>query len=52
LVLNDPFEAQNGLFNEMATWRVQIGITFPDMSGIIKGKRVKGKGNKADKLVG
>jgi len=30
----------------MATWRVQIGITFPDMSGIIKGKRVKAKGKR------
>jgi hypothetical protein len=27
----------------MATWRVQIGITFPDMSDIIKGKRIKAK---------
>ena len=35
LVLNNPFGAQNRHFNEMATWRVQIGIRFPDVSGIL-----------------
>jgi hypothetical protein len=36
--LNDPFGGQNGQFNEMDAWRVQIGITYPDMSGMIKVK--------------
>ena len=34
-VLKQAFWGQNGQFNEVSLWHVQIGITFPDMSGIL-----------------
>ncbi len=30
----------------MAAWRVQIGITFPDVFGLYKGERLKDKGKR------